>query len=113
MNNQNQFAPNYAVPPGSTLLETIESLTMSQAELVSRMGRPPKTINEIVKGKASITPETALQLEKVLGIPATYWNNAERNYREILARIENERQLEVTQPASLTITRRLNIEKAV
>ena len=32
-------------------------------------------------------PETALQLEKVTGIPATFWNNAESNYRERLARL--------------------------
>jgi len=37
MNKQmkNRFSPNYAVPPGETLLETIETLGMSQAELAS------------------------------------------------------------------------------
>jgi len=59
---------------------------MSQAELAGRTGRPAKTINEIVKGKAAITPETALQFELVLGIPATFWNNREQQYREALAR---------------------------
>jgi HTH-type transcriptional regulator/antitoxin HigA len=94
MSEKNQFEPNYAVPPGATLLETIEALSMTQAELAQRMGRPLKTINEIIKGKAAITADTALQLEKVVGIPATFWNYAERNYREILARLENERELE-------------------
>lgn len=89
----NQFKPNYAVPPGTTLMETIEALGMSQAELAQRMGRPVKTINEIVNGKAAITPETALQLEKVVGVPASFWNNAERNYREILARLQNNEEL--------------------
>ncbi|MGA2220771.1 MAG: HigA family addiction module antitoxin [Verrucomicrobiia bacterium] len=89
----NQFEPNYAVPPGATLLETIEELGMSQSELAQRMGRPLKTINEIINGKAAITPETALQLEKVVGIPASFWNNAERHYREILARRENNQKL--------------------
>jgi addiction module HigA family antidote len=59
---------------------------MSQAELSNRMGRPKKTINEIVKGKAAITAETALQLEKVLGVPASFWINRERLYREAIAR---------------------------
>src|SRR5437867_4321816 len=90
----NQFKPNYAVPPGETLLETIESLGMTQAELALRMGRPLKTINEIIKGKAAITADTALQLEKVLRIPASFWNNAERNYREALARLEEQQRLE-------------------
>ncbi len=59
---------------------------MSQSELARRMGRPVKTINEIVNGKAAITPDTALQLELTLGISATFWNNLEAAYREHLAR---------------------------
>ncbi len=91
---KNRFSPNYAVPPGETLLESIETLGMSQAELAQRMGRPLKTINEIVKGKAAITADTAIQLEKVLRVPASFWNNAERTYREALARLEEQQRLE-------------------
>ncbi len=91
---QNQYAPDYAVLPGETLLETLESLGMSQAELANRTGRPTKTINEIIKGKASITPETALQLERVFGVPASFWNNLERNYRETVARLQEQEKLQ-------------------
>jgi HTH-type transcriptional regulator / antitoxin HigA len=90
---QNQYTPDYVSPPGETLLETIEERGMSQAELAERMGRPKKTINEIINGKAAITPETALQLERVLGIPASFWNNRERHYREALARQEEQERL--------------------
>jgi HTH-type transcriptional regulator/antitoxin HigA len=84
---KNNFKPNYAVPPGKTLRETLESLGMTQAELAKRTGRPKKTINEIIKGKAIITPDTAIQLERVVGVPASFWNNLERNYQETLARL--------------------------
>ena len=57
-------------PPGDTLLEAIEEKGISQTELANRMKRPLKTINEIVKGKTVILPETAIQLERVLGISA-------------------------------------------
>jgi addiction module HigA family antidote len=77
--------PDYAIPPGVTLQETIEFLGMSQSELAYRMDRPVKTINEIIKGKTAITPETALELEQVLGIPAKIWNNLETNYKSALA----------------------------
>lgn len=90
---KNKFLPNYVVSPGETLLETIEAIGMSQAELAERTGRPKKTINEIIKGKASITSDTALQLERVLGIPAAFWNNLERNYQETLARLNEEERL--------------------
>lgn len=73
--------------------DTIEDLGMSQTELAQRMGRPLKTINEIINGKAEITAETALQLERVTGIPAAFWNNAEANYRERKARIKEREQL--------------------
>ncbi len=82
------FLPDYAVPPGETLFENLDAIGMSQVELAERTGRPKKTINEIIKGKAAITPETALQFERVLGIPAGFWNNLERNYQETLARIK-------------------------
>jgi addiction module HigA family antidote len=88
------FEPDYAIAPGATLQETIESLGISQAELAKRTGRPLKTINEIINGKAAITAETALQLEHVLGVPASFWNNLERNYREALASLKEAKALE-------------------
>ncbi len=93
------FKPNYAVPPGETLQETLESIGMSQAELSQRTGRPKKAINEIIKGKAAITPETAIRLERVLGVPASFWNNLERNYQETLARLREEKHLQQTHNA--------------
>ncbi len=79
---QKLYQPDYVSPPGETLQETIDTIGMSQAELAERTGRPKKTINEIIKRKGPITPETALQFERVLGIPARFWNSRERNYRE-------------------------------
>lgn len=90
---QNQYTPDYVSPPGETLLELLEELGMPQAELAQRMGRPKKTINEIIKGKTAITPETALQLETVLGAPAEFWNNRERIYRQHLARLKEKADL--------------------
>lgn len=90
---KNEYNPVEVSPPGETLLETIEMLGISQAELAERTGRPKKTINEIINGKAAITPETALQLEHVTRVPAKFWNNRERLYREALARKEEEERL--------------------
>lgn len=55
---------NYAIAPGETLRETLETIGMTQAELADRTGCPKKTINEIIAGEAAITAKTALQLEK-------------------------------------------------
>ncbi len=82
----NEYAPDRVSPPGETLAETLAALDMTQAELATRLGRPKKTVNEIVKGKAAIEPDTALQLEAVLGVPAGFWMARETRYRESLAR---------------------------
>lgn len=88
-----EYIPDSVSPPGETLLETLETLGMTQAELATRMGRPKKTINEIIKGRTAITPETALQLEMALGIAASFWTERERMYQEAIARVEQDRQL--------------------
>ena len=89
----NQYSPDVVSPPGETLKETLEALGMSQAELADRMGRPKKTINEIIKGKAALTPETALQLERVLGIPGGFWTNRDYHFREFLAKRQERERL--------------------
>ena len=89
----NRYNPNYVSAPGETLLEAIEALGMSQAQLAERTGKSKKNVNEIIKGKAPITPETALQLERAIGMPARFWNNRERYYREWLAREAEQERL--------------------
>lgn len=88
------YEPDYAVPPGATLQETIDSLGITQRDLALRTGMAPKTINEIIKGKAPITPDTSVLLERVTGVPARMWNNLESNYREQLARLADRERLE-------------------
>ncbi len=91
---KDRFEVPYAVPPGETLEETIAALEMTQADLARRTGLTPKTINQIVKGKAPITPDTALSLEKATRVPARLWNNLEANYQEALSRIAEREALE-------------------
>lgn len=79
------YEPDHAIAPGETLSEVIENLELTQAELARRTGRPTKTINGIIKGNTAITPETALQFEKVLGVPAKFWLNMDSNYHHALA----------------------------
>jgi addiction module HigA family antidote len=90
---ENRYAPDFISPRGETLAEILEERNMSQSELAQRMGRPRKTINEIIKGKAEITIDTALQIELVLGTPARFWIERERLYREYLARKNDNQRL--------------------
>lgn len=80
----------YATPPGDTLRETLKAKGISQTLLAETMGRPVKTINEIIHAKARITEHTALELEHALNIPAHVWMALETNYRIALARGQND-----------------------
>ena len=74
--------PDIAIPPGEYLAEEIEARGISQTELAKRMGRPLNAVNEIIKGKKSITADTALQLEEAMPeIPARFWLNLETDYQ--------------------------------
>ncbi len=88
------FTPDYAVPPGKTLQEVMASKGMSQKELGIRTGLTQMTLNRIFRGEQPITYETAGRLELVTGVPARFWNNLELQYREQLARIEEQRRLQ-------------------
>jgi HTH-type transcriptional regulator/antitoxin HigA len=74
------------IPPGEYLEEVIEELGMSKDELAKRMDRPAPKLSAIFKGNKAITPDTALQLEKVVGVPAHVWTGLEAEYRLALAR---------------------------
>lgn len=90
---QNEYMPDFVTPPGETLQEILDTIGMSKAELADRIGKTPKTIGEIIKHGAPITPATAMELEKALGTSASFWNNRERRYRESLARQQERKRL--------------------
>jgi len=62
----NQYTPDYSVTPGEVFEKYLEAFGMPQIELAARTGLTKKIIN----GKAPITSETALKLERSLGRPA-------------------------------------------
>ncbi len=89
MNTYEDLSPSLAIPPGETLLDELRARGMTQVELAKRMGRPPKVVSQIIKGKKAITADTAIQLEKVIdGVGALFWLRLEAQYRLTLARLE-------------------------
>src|SRR5690625_785745 len=74
--------------PGDTIQEHLDAIGMTQAELAERMGRSISKLNDLIKGKISLTPETAQKLEYVLGVEASFWLNLERIYQQELLEIE-------------------------
>ena len=88
-----EFTPDYAVAPGKTLSEVIESLNINQKQLAIRSGLTEQSIVRILKGDQPISIETANRLELVTCVPARMWNNLEMQYREQLSKVEQKKEM--------------------
>lgn len=86
------YQPSKAIHPGVTVQRTLDSLAMNQKRLAERTGLSEKHISQIINGEASITADTAFLLQNAVGAPASFWLNLDKNYRETLARIEQEQK---------------------
>lgn len=60
--------------PATLLRNTLAVLGMRQVDLAKRAGLSAKHVNQIAKGVVGVTPEVALKLEHVTGVPAMEWN---------------------------------------
>lgn len=90
---QNEYRPTSVSPPGDTVADLIEERGIKQVELAARMGVTPKFVNELIAGKASISPTTALALERTLDLPADFWLTRDARYQESQARAAAETSL--------------------
>ena len=69
------------IHPGEILLEEfLEPMDISQYRLAKDISVPPRRINEIVLGKRSITPDTALRLSLFFGLSERFWMNLQTRY---------------------------------
>lgn len=83
-----------ATPPGATIKEQLNDKGMSQKEFAARMDMTEKHISKLINGEVQLTPDVAVRLEIVLGVPAKFWNNLEAGYREKLIKVEAENKME-------------------
>ncbi len=68
--------PTHGPPthPGEMILEEfLQPLGMTQTEFAQRIGVAWTRANQIINGKRAVTPDTALRLEKLFGMPADFW----------------------------------------
>ena len=67
--------------PGEMLLEEfLKPLGISQSAFAIRLGVSYPRLNEIVRGRRSVTPDTALRLARVLGMPAGFWLGLQQDW---------------------------------
>lgn len=78
--------PDYVVTTGDFIAEWMEDEGINAAELARRLDVTPKHVSELLNGKAPLSYQVALALERVTGIPARLWNLYETGFRSALAR---------------------------
>ena len=67
--------------PGVILLqEFLVPMGVTQTDLANHLGIPIQRINELVRGKRGVTPDTAWLLSKALGTTPVFWMNLQVNY---------------------------------
>ena len=84
------FSPDWASPPGDTIVDLMEEKNWTRAELARRLGFSARHLNQLIKGNIPLTQDSALRLERVLGSTAKFWLNREAIYRERLAALDSQ-----------------------
>lgn len=70
------------VKPGEILGEEfLKPMGISQSKLARDLDIPHRRVNEIIRGKRAISPDTALRLAHYFGTSAEFWMNLENTYR--------------------------------
>src|SRR6266436_10281385 len=75
-----EWMPNWAIHPGALLEEHLEARGLSQAEFARLAGLTPKLVSTIIKGVNPVTADTAIRLERVLGLKAYIWTGIQAKW---------------------------------
>jgi addiction module HigA family antidote len=87
--------PENRIPthPGEILLEEfLVPMNVTQVAFAAHIGVPTQRVNEIVRGKRAVTPETAWLFAEALGTSPEFWLNLQSNYD--LVRFRPKRQVQ-------------------
>jgi addiction module HigA family antidote len=100
MSAKSAIDPLAPVHPGEMLAEEfLKPLGLSAGGAAARMGVPRTRIERLLGRTTRMTPDTALRLEHLLGMPAEFWLSLQSRYDLLTAR--------AVLPASITSIERL------
>ena len=75
--------PKKRIPthPGEILLEEfLKPMEITQVAFAEHIGVSVQRVNELVRGKRGVTPETAWLLSQALGTTPQFWVNLQTNH---------------------------------
>ncbi len=93
----NQYFPQSRPHPGEILSEKLDEMGMGPKEFAVRTNKPEQTITAVLNGDSSITPDMAVQFEKVTQIPVSFWLTSQQHFDEYRARLKYQEDLKEAQ----------------
>lgn len=80
------MSPDWSIHPGEILREELRAREITQTAFAVMAGRPLNVINMIIKGRKGISANTALDLERALGVSANFWARLQAEHDVWVAR---------------------------
>lgn len=91
--------PGFAVHPGEILVEEfMKPMKLTQQRLADRLGVSFRRVNEICRGRRSVTAETALLFAKVFRTSPQLWMNLQATYDLVTAQAGTKEALKHVRP---------------
>ena len=88
--SRNEFKPDWASPPGDTIIELLEEKGWTKYNLGISFGIKNNQVNDLLSGDTPISDYMAFLLANILGGTKQFWINREAQYRENLERLGKE-----------------------
>ncbi len=91
--SERTFQPNWASPPGETILAILYAKGVSVASFCNDVGLPEGETSALISGLLPITPNLAKALAKSVGSTSHFWLERQKQYQmslEALALVEPE-----------------------
>src|SRR5690348_5465406 len=93
-----QKLPIYLVHPGEILADELAVLNKSPTELARELHVPANRITQLVAGKRAMTADTALRIERWLGVSTGLWISLQKLHELDVAREESDEILKTIRP---------------
>jgi plasmid maintenance system antidote protein VapI len=82
-----EFEPNWAVSPGSTVAAILSARSMSREVFAGLLGQSIESVQRLISGLEKVDEDLADRLASCLGSSSSFWLNRQTQYQEDLDRI--------------------------
>lgn len=84
----NQYNPDYVTPPGESIKDVLEALSMTAEDLIEVFSEEggqeegAQFVSDLLQSKQRITNTIACGLAILTGVPVSFWLNCQLHYDE-------------------------------